>query len=88
MIIKISVHFKEFIEKFLHKSLRIYLQYNEERKKIINEYDEMMRIIKENDFGNNKENKFDIKKENEEKEIKNIEAIIYYFEEIINIDFY
>ena len=48
----------------------------------------MMRIIKENDFGNNKENKFDVKKENEEKEIKNIEAIIYYFEEIINIDFY
>ena len=48
----------------------------------------MMRIIKENDFGNNKENKFDVKKENEEKEIINIEAIIYYFEEIINIDFY
>ena len=37
----------------------------------------MMRIIKENDFGNNKENKFDI-----------IEAIKYYFEEIIKIDFY
>jgi hypothetical protein len=48
----------------------------------------MMRIIKENNFGNDKENKFDVKKENEEKEIKNIEAIIYYFEEIINIDFY
>ena len=47
-----------------------------------------MRIIKENNFGNDKENKFDVKKENEEKEIKNIEAIIYYFEEIINIDFY
>ena len=48
----------------------------------------MMRINKENNFGNDKENKFDVKKENEEKEIKNIEAIIYYFEEIINIDFY
>ena len=47
-----------------------------------------MRIIKENNFGNDKENKFDVKKENEEKEIKNIEAIIYYFKEIINIDFY
>ncbi len=50
VIINISIYFKEFIEKFLHKSLRIYLQYNEERKKIINEYDEMIRIIEKNDF--------------------------------------
>jgi hypothetical protein len=38
-------------------------------------------------FGNNKENRFDVKKENEEKEIKNIEVILSYLEEF-NIDFY
>ena len=60
--LRLSVNFKEFIEKFLHKSLMIYLKYNEERKKIISEYDDMMRKIKEHDFGKDKNSDEDDKK--------------------------
>ena len=83
--LRLSVNFKEFIEKFLHKSLMIYLKYNEERKKIISEYDEMMRKIKEHDFGKEKISDNEIDEKND-KEIENIEAILGYLDEN-NIDF-
>ena len=78
--LRLSVNFKEFIEKFLHKSLMIYLKYNEERKKIISEYDDMMRKIKEHDFGKDKNSDEDEKKV-DDKEMENIEAILGYLDE-------
>ena len=58
----------------------IYLKYNEERKKIISEYDEMMRKIKEHDFGKDKNSDEDEKKV-DDKEMENIEAILGYLDE-------
>ncbi len=78
--LRLSFNFKEFIEKFLHKSLMIYLKYNEERKKIISEYDDMMRKIKEHDFGKDKNSDEDEKKV-DDKEMENIEAILGYLDE-------
>lgn len=43
--LRLSVNFKEFIESFLHKSLIVYLKYNEERKKIIEQYEEITNKI-------------------------------------------
>ena len=79
--LNLTVNFKEFIEKFLYKSLMIYLKYNEERKKIINEYDDMMKKIKEHNFGNVKKD-FSLlnDQQKEEKDDKIIEDILEYLD--------
>jgi midasin len=46
--LRLSVNFKEFIENFLHKSLMIYLKFNEEKKKIMREEESK---IKKNEEG-------------------------------------
>lgn len=43
--LRLSVNFKEFIENFLHKSFMIYLKYNKERKKMIEDYEELMNKV-------------------------------------------
>jgi CRP-like cAMP-binding protein len=79
--LNLTVNFKEFIKKFLYKSLMIYLKYNEERKKIIAEYDDMMRKIKEHNFGTVKKD-FSILNDSqkEEKDDKIIEDILEYLD--------
>ena len=79
--LNLTVNFKEFIEKFLYKSLMIYLKYNEERKKIINEYDDMMKKIKEHNFGTEKKD-FSLLNDHqkEEKDDKIIEDILEYLD--------
>jgi len=42
--LRLSVNFKEFIENFLHKSLMKYLKFNEEKNKMIKEFDALMNI--------------------------------------------
>ena len=61
--LRLSVNFKEFIENFLHKSLMKYLKFNEEKNKMIKEFETLM------NKANNK-NK-DKEKENEDKKSKN-----------------
>jgi len=65
--LRLSVNFKEFIENFLHKSLMIYLKFNEEKKKIMKE--EEMRMNRNNpDYAKKNENKIDLEIINEDKE--------------------
>ena len=45
--LKLSVNFKDFIEKFLQKSLLIYLRFTEEKTKIVTELDELKKIQNE-----------------------------------------
>ena len=45
--LKLSVNFKDFIEKFLQKSLLIYLRFTEEKTKIVTELDELHKIQNE-----------------------------------------
>jgi hypothetical protein len=52
--LRLSVNFKEFIENFLHKSLMIYLRFNEEKKKLIKEYDNLVNGAGNNPDGLNK----------------------------------
>ena len=40
--LRLSVNFKEFIESFLHKSLMKYLKFNEEKNKMIKEFETLM----------------------------------------------
>ena len=40
--LKLSVNFKEFIENFLQKSLMKYLKFNEEKNKMIKEFEDLM----------------------------------------------
>lgn len=40
--LRLSVNFKEFIENFLHKSLMIYLKFNEDKKKLTKEEESRM----------------------------------------------
>ena len=40
--LRLSVNFKEFIENFLHKSLMKYLKFNEEKNKMIKEFEALM----------------------------------------------
>ena len=78
--LNLTVNFKEFIEKFLYKSLMIYLKYNEERKKIISEYEDMMKKIKEHNFGNEKKDFSLNESQKEEKDDKIIEDILEYLD--------
>ena len=78
--LNLTVNFKEFIEKFLYKSLMIYLKYNEERKKIISEYEDMMKKIKEHNFGNEKKDFSLNESQKEEKEDKINEDILEYLD--------
>lgn len=43
--LRLSVNFKEFIEKFLQRSLMIYLRFNDEKKKIIKVIEEQNRVM-------------------------------------------
>lgn len=47
--LRLSVNFKEFIENFLHKSLMIYLKFNEEKKKILREEESKIKKDEENE---------------------------------------
>ena len=40
--LRLSVNFKEFIENFLHKSLMKYLKFNEEKNKMIKDFETLM----------------------------------------------
>ena len=40
--LRLSVNFKEFIESFLHKSLMKYLKFNEEKNKMMKEFDSLI----------------------------------------------
>ena len=51
--LRLSVNFKEFIENFLHKSLMKYLKFNEEKNKMIKEFEALM--SKCNGGGDNKD---------------------------------
>jgi hypothetical protein len=51
--LKVSMRYKESIHKFLQRSLQIYMRYNDEIKKIINEYTEKM--LNNNNLGDIKE---------------------------------
>lgn len=51
--LRLSVNFKEFIENFLHKSLMKYLKFNEEKNKMIKEFEALM--SKCNGGGENKD---------------------------------
>jgi CRP-like cAMP-binding protein len=62
--LRLSVNFKEFIENFLHKSLMKYLKFNEEKNKMIKEFETLM------NKANNK-NKEKEKEKDEEKKSKN-----------------
>ena len=43
--LRLSVNFKEFIEKFLQKSLMLYLRFNDERKRLMREMEESKLIV-------------------------------------------
>jgi hypothetical protein len=43
--LKVSVSFKEIVEKFLQKSLLIYMKFNDEKKKAMSEYMEKHRVV-------------------------------------------
>jgi CRP-like cAMP-binding protein len=43
--LRLSVNFKEFIEKFLQRSLMIYLRFNDDKKKIIKVIEEQNRVM-------------------------------------------
>lgn len=43
--LKLSFNYKEFIEKFLQKSLMLYLKFNDEKKKAIKEYEVKHKIL-------------------------------------------
>lgn len=50
---RLSVNFKEFIEKFLQKSLMLYLRFNDERKRQIKEMEESkLLILNEYEYNN------------------------------------
>ena len=62
--LRLSVNFKEFIENFLHKSLMKYLKFNEEKNKMIKEFETLM---------NKANNKNKEKEKEEEKKSKTSE---------------
>ena len=62
--LRLSVNFKEFIENFLHKSLMKYLKFNEEKNKMIKEFETLM---------NKANNKNKDKEKEEEKKSKTSE---------------
>lgn len=43
--LRLSVNFKEFIEKFLQKSLMLYLRFNDERKRLMKEMEDSKVIV-------------------------------------------
>ena len=52
--LRLSVNFKEFIESFLHSSLMKYLKFNEEKNKMIKEFEDL--IKRSDDSSTNEEN--------------------------------
>ena len=52
--LRLSVNFKEFIESFLHSSLMKYLKFNEEKNKMIKEFEDL--IKRSDDYSTNEEN--------------------------------
>ena len=63
--LRLSVNFKEFIENFLHKSLMKYLKFNEEKNKMIKEFETLMN--KANNKNKEKEKDEDKKSKNSDK---------------------
>jgi uncharacterized membrane protein len=57
--LRLSVNFKEFIENILHKSLMIYLRFNEEKKKLIKEFE----ILQNNPEGDKNDNRNEMNKQ-------------------------
>jgi hypothetical protein len=56
--LRLSVN-KEFIKNFLHKSLMIYLRFNEEKKKLIKEFE----ILQNNQEGDKNDNRNEMNKQ-------------------------
>lgn len=71
--LRLSVNFKEFIETFLHKSLMRYLKFNEEKNKMIREFDALMNITEgeENEDEEGEETSEEEEEEDEEEEGEN-----------------
>ena len=63
--LRLSVNFKEFIESFLHKSLMKYLKFNEEKNKMMKEFDS---LINAEDGEEGEEENEDSEEEDEEGE--------------------
>jgi hypothetical protein len=55
--LKLSVNFKEFIENFLQKSLMKYLKFNEEKNKMIKEFEDLMNSNENNLINNENKDK-------------------------------
>jgi hypothetical protein len=64
--LRLSVNFKEFIEKFLQKSLMLYLRFNDERKRLMKEMENSKLVV--NNEGENKNDKNDLDKISEQEE--------------------
>ena len=63
--LRLSVNFKEFIESFLHKSLMKYLKFNEEKNKMMKEFDS---LINADEAEEGEEENEDSEEEDEESE--------------------
>jgi CRP-like cAMP-binding protein len=78
--LRLSVNFKEFIESFLHKSLMKYLKFNEEKNKMMKEFDSLINADEaeegeEENEDSEEEDEEDEEEEENENEEKALESI-------------
>lgn len=66
--LRLSVNFKEFIESFLHKSLMKYLKFNEDKKKMIEEFETLMNVSERSENDEDEEEGESSEEEGEESE--------------------
>ena len=66
--LRLSVNFKEFIESFLHKSLMKYLKFNEEKNKMMKEFDSLINADEGEDGEEENEDSEEEDEEGEEEE--------------------
>ena len=66
--LRLSVNFKEFIESFLHKSLMKYLKFNEEKNKMMKEFDSLINADEGEEGEEENEDSEDEEEEGEEEE--------------------
>jgi len=76
--LRLSVNFKEFIESFLHKSLMKYLKFNEEKNKMMKEFESLINDDEdgeENEENEDEEEEEEGEEEENENEEKSLESI-------------
>ena len=76
--LRLSVNFKEFIESFLHKSLMKYLKFNEEKNKMMKEFESLINDEEdgeENEENEDEEEEEEGEEEENENEEKSLESI-------------